>query len=85
MLQVIKDLFTNIFELFSLIILIHYIQNIKDNLFNYYHNCYKLGTIAFFITILLHFKYKTFCIFGPLSILLSILLLISFYYYFLLR
>jgi hypothetical protein len=45
MLQVIKDLFTNIFELFSLIILIHYKQNIKDNLFNYYHNCYKLGTI----------------------------------------
>ena len=57
MLQVIKDLFTNILELFSLIILIHYIQNIKDNLFNYYHNFYKLGTIAFFITILLHFKY----------------------------
>jgi hypothetical protein len=79
MLQVIKDLFTNIFELFSLIILIHYIQNIKDKLFNYYHNCYKLGTIAFFITILLHFKYKTFCIFGPLSILLLISFLLLFF------
>jgi hypothetical protein len=48
MLQVIKDLFTNIFvvELFLLIILTHYIQNMKDNLFTYYHNCYKLGTIT---------------------------------------
>jgi hypothetical protein len=46
MLQVIKDLFTNIFvELFLLIIIIHYIQNMKDNLFTYCHNCYKLGTI----------------------------------------
>jgi hypothetical protein len=47
MLQVIKDLFTNIFvELFLLIILTHYIQNMQDNLFTYYHNCYKLGTIT---------------------------------------
>jgi hypothetical protein len=55
---VIKDLFTNIFvELFLLIIVTHYIQNMKYNLFNYYHNCYKLGTITHvFITNLLYFN-----------------------------
>ncbi len=43
----------NIFvELFLLIIVTHYIQNMEYNLFNYYHNCYKLGTITHvFITI----------------------------------
>ena len=49
MLQGIKDLLTNIFEQFSLIIFIHYKQNMKDNLFNYYPDCYKLGTIAHFL------------------------------------
>ena len=60
MLLVIKDLFTNIFELFSLIILIHYIQNIQDNLFNYYHNRYKLGTIKskFFTILVLKEKFE---------------------------
>ena len=58
MLLVIKDLFTNIFELFSLIILIHYIQNIQDNLFNYYHNRYKLGTIKSKFSTILVLKEK---------------------------
>jgi hypothetical protein len=59
MLLVIKDLFTNIFELFSLIILIHYIQNIPDNLFNYYyHNRYKLGTIKSKFSTILVLKEK---------------------------
>lgn len=58
MLELIKDLFTNIFELFSLIILIHYIQNIKDNLFNYYHNRYKLGTIKSKFSTILVLKEK---------------------------
>jgi hypothetical protein len=59
MLQVIKDLFTKIFGLFSLIILIHYIQNIQDNLFNYYyHNRYKLGTIKSKFSTILVLKEK---------------------------